>query len=136
MLGAILFKEWSNIGQWIVGLLALGVIIVGAKLTSFSDREEGASPYGRKGLIGVLTAVGGGGLYAVLPKSYQYFMAIDGGVDFTYGIMPAQAIGGLLGAFIIYGIKNKSLPIDELTSKYTWRNTLTGLSWSIGNLLC
>lgn len=133
--GAALFKEWQAPTQWIIGLIALVVIILGAKLTSFQEKSANEqSAYTKKGLVGVAFAVIGGGFYSVVPKAYQYFWHIEGGADFTYGLMIPQAIGGLLGSYLIYYLREKKSPFKEYRTVYPWKNTLTGLAWAIGNL--
>ncbi len=132
LVGALIFGEWNSLNKWIVGSIALVVIIYGAKLTSFSEDEDGA--YSRKGLRGVLIAILGGAFYAIVPKAYQYFMHIDAGTSFTYGIMIPQAIGGLMGAFLIYYVREKKNPMLEYKSAYPWKNTTVGFAWAIGNI--
>lgn len=113
------------------------IIIIGAKLTSFQDSNidyENEKVYTHKGLKGVLICVVAGSLYSIVPKAYQYYFIENIKNDYVYALMLPQAIGGIVLGSIIYRLKIKKSVLQELTSKYMWRNTLTGLSWSVGNL--
>ncbi|MGO3732387.1 MAG: GRP family sugar transporter [Vagococcus sp.] len=133
--GAALFGEWQTIKQWLVGLVTLSVIIYGAKLTSFQESQgDEKKSYAKKGLIGVGLAIIGGGLYSVIPKGYQYYAQIEGGAEFTFGLMVPQALGGLLGSYLIYALRTKKNPLMEYKTLYPWKNTLAGFAFAIGSL--
>lgn len=137
LVAAILFKEWINLKQWVIGLIALAIIILGSKMTSFQEdtkNNSNTSLYTKKGLTGIAICIVAGSLYSIVPKAYQYFYTGIIPADYIYGLMLPQAIGGFLSANIIYMIREKKNPISEYKSKYLWKNSLTGLSWSIGNL--
>ncbi len=137
LVAAILFKEWTSLSEWFFGVIALIIIIIGAKLTSFQDSNidyENEKVYTHKGLKGVLICVVAGSLYSIVPKAYQYYFIENIKNDYVYALMLPQAIGGIVLGSIIYRLKIKKSVLQELTSKYMWRNTLTGLSWSVGNL--
>lgn len=137
LVAAILFKEWTSINQWFFGIIALIIIIMGAKFTSFQDSSidyENELVYTKKGLKGVFICVVAGSLYSIVPKAYQYYFINNIKNDYVYALMLPQAIGGIVLGSIIYRLKIKKTVLKELTSKYMWRNTLTGLSWSVGNL--
>lgn len=137
LVAAILFKEWTSINQWFFGIIALTIIIMGAKFTSFQDSSidyENELVYTKKGLKGVFICVVAGSLYSIVPKAYQYYFINNIKNDYVYALMLPQAIGGIVLGSIIYRLKINKTVLKELTSKYMWRNTLTGLSWSVGNL--
>lgn len=134
LFGAAVFKEWTSGKQWVLGTISLLVIILGAKLTSFKENTDDENSDNLKsGLTAIAIAIFCGGMYAIVPKAYQYFMHIDGGPDFVFGLMLPQAIGGILGAFLIYYVRERKNPLKEYKSPYPWKNILTGLAWSTGS---
>ena len=133
--GATAFGEWRRMNQWIFGVAALILIIIGARFTSYQEGEQ-ESVFTKKGVTGLIFAILGGAFYSIVPKGYQYLFNIQGGMEFTFGLMIPQAVGGILGAFLIYMIREKTLPFKEYKTKYPWRNILTGLAWELVIYLC
>lgn len=135
LLGAFLFHEWTKPMQWILGIVSIILVIAGASLTSYQEgSDKTKSKISTKGIVSVLVAGVFGGLYSVLPKAYQYFNHIEGNREFTNSLLLPQAIGGMVGALIIYAVVSKSNPLTGFKKIPVWKSTSIGFLWAIGNM--
>lgn len=121
--GAVLFHEWQTTKDYIFGLLALGLLVAGAYLTSRKDKSQLPEPSDKmldfgKGLRALIISTAGYGAYTILVTWAD--------VDAMAVILP-MSIGMNLGAGIF---TFKKVSVD----KYVWRNMICGLLWGIGNV--
>lgn len=117
--GALLFHEWRSGRDVTLGVIALVILIVGARFTAVSDNtsEEGNGEKG-KGYRAIALSTIGYGLYAIIINA--------AGVDAMAVILP-QSVGMLIGGSL-FSIK------QDVFNKYTFRNLITGFLWAIGNI--
>jgi len=119
--GVLLFREWTSSRDIILGIIAIIILIFGVTFTTVTDTKEttndskGQKKAGAKALI---YSTIGYGLYTITINA--------SGVDAMAVILP-QAVGMLIGS-LLFSAK------QELKSKYTVRNLLTGLLWATGNI--
>ena len=119
--GVLLFREWTSTRDIILGIIAIIVLIFGVTFTTVSDTKEktddsnGQKKYGARAL---LFSTLGYGLYTITINA--------AGVDAIAVILP-QAVGMLIGS-LLFSVK------QDIKSKYTLRNLLTGLLWALGNI--
>ncbi|MBT2732523.1 GRP family sugar transporter [Carnobacterium sp. ISL-102] len=119
--GVLLFREWTSSRDIILGIIAIIILIFGVTFTTVTDTKEttvdskGQKKAGAKALI---YSTIGYGLYTITINA--------AGVDAMAVILP-QAIGMLIGS-LLFSAK------QEIKSKYTVRNLLTGLLWATGNI--
>jgi glucose uptake protein len=117
--GIVVFNEWSTGLQITLGIIALVLIIVGAVMTSWGQKEgNDESKSLKKGLVTLLISTVGFVGYVVIIN----WLEIDG-----WSALLPQALGMVIGGTALT-IKNKPL------NKYALRNLLTGLIWAAGNL--
>ncbi len=113
--------EWHGNMYWI-GSASVIVLIAGAVLTSLTDKTDPNRSASENWGVGIraliLSTIGYAGYTIVV----HY-----GNVNAQAVVMP-QAVGMLLGA-LIWSFKDKPWVV-----KATYRNIVTGLVWSIGNL--
>jgi glucose uptake protein len=120
LIGVLVFHEWKTKTEIIVGILAILAIIGGALLTSLrgkkNDEKEQANF--KKGITVLIISTIGYVTYVVLIKWFE--------INGWEAILP-QAIGMFIGALVM-SFRHKPF------NKYSYRNILTGLLWSTGNL--
>lgn len=117
--GALLFHEWHSGRDVTLGIIAVGILVIGAALTSRKEKLEAAAPnHMGKGIQSLLISTIGYAGYTVV-----YTAA---GLDAAAVVLP-QAVGMLLGAIVLsFGY--------EVLTKATAKNVATGLLWGVGNL--
>lgn len=117
--GALLFHEWHSGRDVTLGIIAVGILVIGAALTSRKEKSEAAAPnHMGKGIQSLLISTIGYAGYTVV-----YTAA---GLDAAAVVLP-QAVGMLLGAIVLsFGY--------EVLTKATAKNVATGLLWGVGNL--
>lgn len=117
--GALLFHEWHSGRDVTLGIIAVGILVIGAALTSRKEKSEAAAPnHMGKGIQSLLISTIGYAGYTVV-----YTAA---GLDAAAVVLP-QAVGMLLGAIVLsFG--------HEVLTKATAKNVATGLLWGVGNL--
>ncbi|MEG0078692.1 GRP family sugar transporter [Enterococcus sp.] len=123
--GAIFFHEWQHGRDFVLGFLALALLVAGAYLTSRKDPNGKSEPeagmkmydFG-KGFRFLFISTIGYGLYTII--------ITWAGLDPLAIILP-QSIGMLTGA-LCFSAKKVSF------DKYVWRNITSGLLWGIGNI--
>ncbi|KRN29261.1 glucose uptake protein [Lactobacillus selangorensis] len=125
--GAILFHEWTSGRDYTLGTIALLVLVLGATLTSREDPHkknyQTAENDVRKGISALLISTLGYVLYTIVVDFGQHKYGIST-VDF---VLP-QSIGMIIGAAgFAYGH-------EAYTSKFTFKNIVTGLFWGVGNV--
>ncbi len=134
LLGAFLFHNWTTTDQWLFGILAIVLVIIGSQLTNYKEDKSAGSAQKKSGMFGVVIAGIFGGMYAFIPNAYKYYWHVQGGSSFSYAMMLPQAIGGIIGAILLFAILEKKNPFKQFANIYIWRNTFVGVLWAVGNL--
>lgn len=117
--GALLFHEWKSGRDVTLGVLALVILIVGARFTAVSDGgESNGSGEKNKGYRAIAISTVGYALYTIIVNA--------AGMDALAVILP-QSAGMLIGG-ILFSVK------QDVLNKYTVRNLITGLLWAVGNI--
>lgn len=118
--GVLLFREWTNIRETALGILALAALMLGVYFTTVSDGKESIESAAAKkaGIKAVLISTAGYASYTILINAT--------GVD-SFAVILPQSVGMYLGASL-FSIKQ---PVKSI---YTLRNSLTGLLWALGNV--
>ncbi|GCF93232.1 glucose transporter GlcU [Enterococcus florum] len=121
--GAVFFHEWTKTRDFILGLIALALLVFGAYLTARQDDETGVATENKmldfgKGLRALLVSTIGYASYTII--------ITWAGLDPLAIILP-QSIG-MVGAATLFAFKKTTI------DRYVWRNMLSGLLWGIGNI--
>lgn len=119
IIGALIFGEWDSINQYVVGSLALILIIIGVALTAVSNNSSAKKITGKNLLFLLLTTVGYW-VYSAFPKAVN--------ADAQSLFLP-QMLGILLGASI-YALFAKGPQIFK--QKASWIDSLAGIAFGIG----
>ncbi|WP_394404820.1 GRP family sugar transporter [Streptococcus sp. 20-1249] len=123
LVGAFLFHEWTKPIQFILGMIALVLLVVGFYFSSKQD-QDGAHQMERsidlpKGFRALAYSTVGYISYAVLFNNIMKFEAL--------AVIFPMAIGMVLGALLFMSFK---VDLDILVLK----NGSVGLLWGIGNI--
>lgn len=121
IIGVVIFGEWHSARALTIGFIALAIVIVGAMMTSFTDRSGGQNVTSKDVLFLLVTTIGYW-IYSSFPK-----MPILAHED-SVGIFLPEVLGILLGA-IIYDLASGNA--KAFTQKEQYTNILAGISWGI-----
>jgi glucose uptake protein len=140
LMAAIVLGEWQTMNKWLFGLLSIILVVVGATLISARDKQEQSdSNLNTKGIFALIYSTIGFMLYFVFPNLMvqvgyiaQSVKEAVRGVDYMTAVVGPQALGQVLGAFLIVIFIYREA--HHMFAAPTWRNILTGLVWAIGNL--
>ncbi|MDD6893504.1 MAG: GRP family sugar transporter [Lactobacillus sp.] len=121
MIGVVIFGEWHSARALTIGFIALAIVIIGAMMTSFTDRSGGQNVTSKDVLFLLVTTIGYW-IYSSFPK-----MPILAHED-SVGIFLPEVLGILLGA-IIYDLASGNA--KAFTQKEQYTNILAGISWGI-----
>ncbi|MFV0556036.1 MAG: GRP family sugar transporter [Lactovum sp.] len=128
LLGVFVFGEWIRPIQYIVGFLALAVLIIAFYFSAKKDPENTVEFEGlnlSKGFIALIYSTIGYVTYVTLFNNLaQLFWGIE--VDTLTIILP-MSFGMIAGALILAGGK---VPMTKEVGK----NMLLGLQWGLGNV--
>ncbi|TSO26396.1 GRP family sugar transporter [Lactobacillus sp. LL6] len=119
IIGAIIFGEWKGINQYVLGILALILIIVGVALTAVSKNSDTEKITPRDLLFLLFTSVGYW-IYSAFPKAVTAS---------AQSLFLPQMIGILIGA-VLYIICSKQT--KTFTQRASWLDVLAGLAFGIG----
>ncbi|MQS75139.1 GRP family sugar transporter [Companilactobacillus halodurans] len=141
LLGAAILGEWQTVQTWIVGIIGIILIVIGAfwiqtKEKSYSDSEKSSSLSGYIPLI--FSTLGFMG-YFIAPKLLQRWLNVssavinaDNGVQYMIAIIFPQSIGMVIGGFLfVYLITHETKNMFDIS---TLKNCITGFIWAIGNV--
>ncbi|MFT8329167.1 MAG: GRP family sugar transporter [Oenococcus oeni] len=144
IMAAAVLGEWTTIQMWVFGAIAITLVTTGALLTSARSKASKSTSTQRPaayshGLIALLLSTIGYMLYFVFPNLMfkvgfisKAVHEANNGASYMTAIIGPQAIGQVIGAFIIViFVFHES---EKMFQKATWRNILTGLNWGVGNL--
>lgn len=144
IMAAAVLGEWTTIQMWIFGAIAITLVTTGALLTSARSKASKSTSTQRPaayshGLIALLLSTIGYMLYFVFPNLMfkvgfisKAVHEANNGASYMTAIIGPQAIGQVIGAFIIVIFVFQES--EKMFQKATWRNILTGLNWGVGNL--
>ncbi|OLP64517.1 putative glucose uptake protein GlcU [Bacillus pumilus] len=120
LFGVLILKEWQTLTVILIGTCAIVFIIAGAIMTSAGQKQTSGNDGGhfKKGMLILLVSTAGYLGYVVILRWFE----VDG-----WSALVPQSIGMLLSSLAI-GFKQQPF------SKYTFKNMLTGLVWSTGNI--
>ena len=121
IIGVLIFGEWHSARALTIGFIALAIVIIGAMMTSFTDRSNGQNVTTKDVLFLLATTIGYW-IYSSFPK-----MPILAHED-SVGIFLPEVLGILLGA-IIYDLASSNA--KAFTQKEQYTNILAGISWGI-----
>lgn len=121
IIGVVIFGEWHSARALTIGFIALAIVIIGAMMTSFTDRSGGQNVTSKDVLFLLVTTIGYW-IYSSFPK-----MPILAHED-SVGIFLPEVLGILLGA-IIYDLASGNA--KAFTQKEQYTNILAGISWGI-----
>lgn len=122
LIGAFVFGEWSKTIQYILGLIALVLLVIGFYFTSKQDSEKvennGLTDFG-KGFRALTYSTIGYISYTVLFNNIMVFDAL--------AVIFPMAVGMVLGAviFMKFNIQFEAVVI---------KNAVVGVMWGIGNI--
>lgn len=119
IIGALIFGEWNSINEYVLGTLALILIIIGVVLTTVTRKASSQKIVGKDLLFLLFTTVGYW-VYSAFPK------AVSASAQSMF--LP-QTMGILVGA-ILYVIFTKKT--NAFTEKATWLDVLAGFAFGIG----
>ncbi|WP_265455851.1 GRP family sugar transporter [Enterococcus sp. HY326] len=121
--GAVLFHEWTRTKDFVLGIAALILLVLGAYLTARQDdQSQPRTPdkmldFG-KGLRALVYSTLGYGAYTIIVTWAD--------LDALAIILP-MSIGMNIGAL--------SFAAKKLTlNQYVWKNMISGLMWGLGNV--
>ena len=120
LFSAIFLGEWSTMMQVVLGLVSMVLLVAGIALTSLKGKKESddsKSALGKAMPILLISTVG----YVVYVVIAQIFSV--NGLDALF----FQSIGMAIGGFILSAN-------HQTSTKYTLKNLIPGVVWSIGNL--
>ncbi|HEL0442281.1 TPA: GRP family sugar transporter [Streptococcus equi subsp. zooepidemicus] len=122
LIGVLVFHEWTKPIQFVVGTIALLLLIVGFYFSSKQDETNAASNQLHdfsKGFRALTYSTIGYVMYAVLFNNIMKF-------DVLSVILP-MAVGMVLGAAMFMSFK---VSFDQ----YVIKNSVVGLLWGVGNI--
>lgn len=117
LIGAIIFGEWTSGSQYLIGTLALVLIIIGVSLTALS-KDKSAKLKIRDIILLLFTSVGYW-IYSSFPKAIT--------ADAQTLFLP-QMIGIFIGSIIFLLVSHQTKVLKE---KATWLNIFSGFSFGI-----
>lgn len=119
IIGVLMFGEWKEINQYVIGTLALILIIIGVVLTSVS-KNPNSKKVTSKDLLFLLVTTIGYWIYSAFPKTISAS---------AQALFLPQMIGILLGAllFAIFTGRRK-----DIMQKATWLDAIAGIAFGIG----
>ncbi|AMY05897.1 ribose transporter RbsU [Staphylococcus condimenti] len=122
--GVFALGNWPGVTNKIIGFIALAVILIGARMTVWSEKSEATDSGNlRKAVIILLIGEIGYWLYSAAPQATDI-----GGKN---AFLP-QAIGMLIVA-VIYGLMNMKKD-NPFTNKITWLQIISGFFFAFAAL--
>lgn len=124
LVGVFVFHEWQGAKSMGIGFTALLLVVIGAVLTSVTDRSAGKNVSARDFMFLLVTTFGYV-VYSAFPK-FPIFNHID-----SVALYLPETIGILLGVTVIQLVTEGPRVFKQKT-QYT--NVATGLLWGIAGL--
>lgn len=120
IIGVLIFGDWKTVNQYVLGILALILIVIGVSLTTVTKNGDSKKISSKDILLLVFTSIGYW-VYSAFPNAVQAN---------AQALFLPQTIGILLGA-VIYIAFTKRL-VTTIKQPATWLDILAGLSFGIG----
>lgn len=128
LLGVFAFHEWTKQIQFIIGFIAMALLVVGFYFSAKRDPENAVVKEGRnytKGLIALTYSTMGYVLYVIL---FNNLAVLWFNVHFdTLTIILPMSVGMIFGALVMGRFKIKM-------EKYVYRNIIDGVMFGVGNI--
>ena len=123
LIGALAFHEWTKPIQFVLGLIALVLLVIGFYFSSKQDNSEKAADSGlldfSKGFRALAYSTVGYISYTVLFNNIMKFDAL--------AVILPMAVGMCLGAMIFMKFKMSFEPV-------VLKNAFVGIMWGVGNI--
>lgn len=120
LVGALCFREWTTVSQWLLGVGALILIVIGIAMTAYQERHDQGSNV-KKGLLYLLISSLGFVAYASFPTAFHL-----GGWDMVF----PQTVAIFVAMIILCSFEKR----PQLFATKTWQNMATGVCFAIANL--
>ena len=124
LVGVCIFREWQGTKQIIVGFVALALVVIGAMLTSVTNRSTGKLVTAKDIMFLLLTTIGYV-VYSAFPR-FPVLARAD-----SVAIYLPETIGILLGV-TIFQLVTEGPQVFKQPGQYA--NILSGLLWGIAGL--
>ncbi len=124
LIGVCIFHEWQGSKQLILGFFALALVIIGAMLTSITDKSSGKLVAAKDVVFLLLTTIGYV-IYSAFPR-FPILAHAD-----SVAIYLPETIGILLGV-TVYQLITEGPKVFKQRGQYA--NILSGLLWGIAGL--
>lgn len=127
LLGAVVFGEWKTAGQFVLGIAALVIIIIGVTFTSY-QQQGSATVELRKGLIALVIS----SLAFISYATAGTFFAVD-----SWDLLFPQAIAMFLATTVIATFMSRGRVFDSQVGVFgakSWKNMLSGALFAVANL--
>ena len=123
LVGVLYFKEWSSAFQYILGIIAIILIIIGVSMTTFEEKKEENIKKSnlKKGIITLILSSVGFVLYTVILKVAN--------INIWDALIP-QGLGVLVGSYLISKRNYK----EKLFTKNSIKHIITGAIFAIANI--
>lgn len=123
LVGVVYFKEWTSSFQYILGTLAIVLVILGVSMTTFEEKKDKVVKKSnlKKGIITLILSSVGFVLYTVILKVAN--------IDIWQALIP-QGIGVLIGSYVLSKKEHKG----KLFSGKIIYHIITGCIFAIGNI--
>lgn len=118
LVGVIVFREWVDVNQYILGSIYILLLIIGVCFTSY--KEQSNEKLSNELILNLLISTIGFVVYATIMKFFN--------IDLSSGLT-SQALGMLIGSLIL----NKDNLKGLIDIKVVWL-LISGISWFIGNI--
>lgn len=120
LVGAICFHEWTSVNQWLLGIVALILIVGGIAMTAYHEKSEQGSNV-KKGMLYLLISSLGFVAYASFPTAFKL-----SGWDVVF----PQAVAIFVAMVILCAFEKN----NQMFGVKTWQNMATGACFAIANL--
>lgn len=140
LLAATILGEWSTAAMWLVGIISIVLVVVGAFFVSKPDKaNQKPSKISSKSILYLILSTAGFMIYFVLPNYLAKIgyvsadvKAAGNGLNYMTAIVGPQALGQFIGSIlIILFVFREGKTMNE---KSSWKNIITGLVWALGNI--
>lgn len=123
LVGVLYFKEWSSAFQYILGIIAIILIIIGVSMTTFEEKKEENIKKSnlKKGIITLILSSVGFVLYTVILKVAN--------INIWDALIP-QGLGVLVGSYLLSKRNYK----EKLFTKNSIKHIITGAIFAIANI--
>jgi glucose uptake protein len=140
LLGAAVLGEWQRGTQWLVGIVAIALIVLGAVWIQAKETGTATKTESNRGgwLPLTLSTLGFMGYFIVLKLFQQWLhvpasiISAGNGVEYMITIIFPQSIGMVIGGFLfVFWITHET---KAMVNQSTLKNMITGFFWAIGNV--